>query len=77
MNNLRKYIWNILIAIDQLINVLIGGDPDETISSRMGKLIMKRKCLLCKLICKLLDKLDSNHCEESIEHDRGNDAVIR
>lgn len=31
---LKQYILNILIAFDQLINALILGQPDETISSR-------------------------------------------
>jgi hypothetical protein len=29
-----RYVWNVLIAIDQLANTLTGGLPDETISSR-------------------------------------------
>jgi len=32
-----KYLLNILISIDQLGNTFAGGDPDETISSRLGK----------------------------------------
>ena len=31
------YFWNVLVAIDQLFNTILGGDPDETLSSRMGK----------------------------------------
>ena len=31
---LKQYIFNNLIAIDQLINALIKGHPDETMSSR-------------------------------------------
>jgi len=33
----KQYIKNILTAIDQLINTLAGGDPDWTISSRLGR----------------------------------------
>ncbi|MDP4158147.1 MAG: hypothetical protein Q8911_00075 [Bacillota bacterium] len=36
-----KYFYNILIGIDQLCNTILGGDPDETISSRMGKHLAK------------------------------------
>jgi len=32
-----RYFKNLLIALDQGGNTLIGGDPDETISSRFGK----------------------------------------
>lgn len=30
----KAYVKNVLIGIDQLVNVLIGGYPDESISSR-------------------------------------------
>lgn len=33
----QRYLLNILIAVDQLASALLGGDPDETISSRLGK----------------------------------------
>ena len=32
-----RYVLNVLIAIDQLGNALVGGDPDETLSSQVGK----------------------------------------
>lgn len=38
---IKKYIFNILIGIDQLCNTILGGDPDETMSSRMGKHLAK------------------------------------
>lgn len=70
-----RYIWNILIAIDQFANTILGGDPDETISSRMGKLIAERKCRLCKMICRVLDWFEIHHCQKSVETDEGKNAV--
>jgi len=35
-----RYFKNILIGIDQLINTLFLGDPDETISSRTGSIFV-------------------------------------
>lgn len=35
---MKRYILNNLIAIDQLGNTLLGGYPDETISSRAYRL---------------------------------------
>jgi hypothetical protein len=61
------YIRRVLIAIDQLINTIFGGDPDETISSRCGK----SSGLICKAICVVLNFFDKNHCVESIEEDEG------
>lgn len=69
---LVKYFWNILIAIDQLANTLIGGDPDETISSRCGKRTFKP----CIWLCKLLHRVDNSHCEKSIELDEGSREIL-
>lgn len=33
----KRYFWRVLISIDQLLNTVAGGDPDETLSSRLGK----------------------------------------
>ncbi|MBX9633378.1 MAG: hypothetical protein K2X44_00220 [Magnetospirillum sp.] len=37
MKTFGHYLLNVLIALDQLANTLACGDPDETISSRLGK----------------------------------------
>lgn len=71
------YFWNILIALDQLANTILAGDPDETMSSRMGKNIRLGRCKLCKVICYFLDKIDKGHCEKSIESDEGSRQVTR
>lgn len=72
---MKKYIWNILISIDQFFNALFLGDPDETISSRLGK---RRNHWLAKLICPILNWLDprgGDHCKKSIETDEGKDEI--
>lgn len=58
------HAWTLAISADQLANAAFNGNPDETISSRAGRHKDDEKwaCLLCKL----LDKLDPNHCEKSI-----------
>lgn len=58
-----------LIGWDQLLSSMTGGDPDETISSRLGK--SRGRCLLCAGLCWLLDALDPGHCERAIERDEG------
>lgn len=71
---IRKYLWNLLIAFDQLANAITFGDPDETISSRCGK---KRKTnIFCRWFCALLDKIDPGHTDRSIENDEGSDAIF-
>lgn len=34
---ISKYFQNILLGVDQFVNVIMFGDPDETISSRAGR----------------------------------------
>ena len=70
---MRRYIWNLLIAVDQFFNAAFGGDPDETISSRLGKAHRNGTCnWFQKRLCDLLDWIDPNHCIDSIEEDEGN-----
>ena len=77
-----KWILNVLIGIDQLGNAIVGGDPDETISSRLGK--MKRANNgtipwhrpLSKLVDYGLDKIDPNHSIDAIEEDEGSEAIL-
>jgi hypothetical protein len=71
---LKKYFWNVLIALDQLANTLLGGDPDETISSRAGKRQRSGKLAYC--ICRVLHWIDRGHCDRVIEADEGKDAVL-
>lgn len=71
----RRYGWNLLIALDQLANTILGGDPDETLSSRLGKAVRANRCWLCRLICRLLNRLDPGHCAKSIEEDEGEDET--
>lgn len=78
---IRKWVLNILIGIDQLGNALVGGDPDETISSRLGKLKLKhggtipRTRPLSKIIDMGLNAIDPNHSIDAIEHDEGENAI--
>lgn len=64
------YIKNILICLDQLCNTLLGGYPDETLSSRAYRLDVSQ---INSLPRKLIDTLlwfDTNHCEESFISER-------
>ena len=77
-----KWFYNILIGIDQLGNAIIGGDPDETISSRIGKIKRKgggkipRWRIITRLADYALDKIDPGHSTDAIEEDEGDDAIL-
>ncbi len=62
--------WTLAVAHDQLANAAFGGHEDETFSSRAGKAAREGNRWAC-VLCRLLDRLDSNHCENSIEADEG------
>jgi hypothetical protein len=71
----KRYFLNILIAIDQFINTIVGGDPDETISSRVGKRRDNREVFWAKVVDKIFF-WQENHTIESIEVDEGKDGVL-
>jgi hypothetical protein len=70
---MKKYFWNLLVAIDQLVNTILLGDPDETVSSRMGK-AKRNGNKFAIMVCKFLSKFDNKHCIKSIEEDEGKDG---
>ncbi|MBL4875767.1 MAG: hypothetical protein JKY10_04645 [Cohaesibacteraceae bacterium] len=70
---LQAYFLNILIALDQLLNTVLGGDPDETISSRCSK--NRHKWYWKPLAC-ILEKIDPGHLGRSQEDDEGSDASL-
>ena len=82
MNVIGKWGLNILIGLDQFGNAILGGDPDETISSRLGKMKIRYGGSipwyrpLSKIVDWGLDKIDPGHSIDAIEHDEGSDAVI-
>jgi hypothetical protein len=66
---LKRYLLNILLAIDRVGNALIGGYPDETISSHAGKLLGKKAW--ANRLCRFLSLFDKRHCEDSINMNDG------
>jgi hypothetical protein len=77
-----RYLKNLLLAIDQLANTIIAGDPDETISSRIGRIkrdfngrIPWRRPVF-RVTDRFLDGLDRNHSIDSIELDEGDAGCL-
>ena len=71
---IRRYIRNVLVGSDQLLNAILGGDPDETISSRAGKRVKSSR--VAYWLCRCLHFLEPDHCKKSIESDEGSDAIL-
>lgn len=71
-----RYLLNLLISIDQLGNTIIGGDPDETLSSRAGKAYHNGVKWPKKFVNSLFF-WQKDHCEDSIEHDEGGEQITK
>ena len=71
---LGRYLWNILIWLDQGVNVVfLGGSADETVSSVTGK--YWRQFAPLKWLRIVLNAIDTDHCEKAIEADEGSSSV--
>lgn len=72
---MRRYLLNLAIAWDQLLNAHLRGSPDETVSSRLhraklaGKWWGKVGCAVVDALFRLLGQAD--HCAKSYEPDEG------
>ena len=61
-----RYLARCWLALDILLNVLLGG-AHETMSSRMGRKIRDGvPCALCRGVCRLLDVFWPDHCVNNI-----------
>lgn len=56
--------WRIAIAYDRVGNAATGGKDTETISSRANRGRAEGQRNWC-LLCRLLDRLDPDHCHRS------------
>ena len=62
---MRKYIFHVLLALDQLLNALMFGYADESISARSYRL---RRYFVWYWLMVLIDKVffwHKAHCKES------------
>ena len=58
-----RYGFNWLHLLDQAFNTLLGGDPRQTLSGRMGRNItLGKNCVLCHWTCRLLNFIQPDHC---------------
>ena len=76
----KQWGINVWEGVDNMVSSEVGGDPDESISSRLGK-ARKRGSSGWGFIANKLDLVaeelmnDKDHCAKSIEHDEGRKQV--
>jgi len=66
----------VLYKIDLVANAVFFGDPQETISSRAGKLVLAGDRGLAYYLCRALNWFDKNHCVKNIQEKEGDDELI-
>ncbi len=60
-----SYLFNVALAVDQLLNALLGGYADESLSARAYR---RRSEPLWGLLVRLLDRMffwHATHCESA------------
>lgn len=60
---MKKYIWNLLQALDRLVNTIFAGTDKEYISSRVYR--YKDDSQIAFLVYTFLNWIKANHCEEA------------
>lgn len=70
----QVFFGRLLLAVDQLVNVLLLGFPDETISGRCGRAMASGNAKwFVPALTALIDEmfyawfLEKNHCKNSLE----------
>lgn len=61
-----NWLWNALVWLDARINDKWLGGYHETISGRC----YRSDCWCCRWLCRMLHKVDPNHCRNSYHNDR-------
>lgn len=69
---LKCWIWNVLVALSQLLNALLLGDPGETTSSRAAK---RSYVWGWYWLGRFLELIDPGHLEWSRQDDEGANSV--
>jgi hypothetical protein len=74
MKKILRYLDRMWIAVNQLVNTIAGGAPDETVSARSGRTKKGPVCDAFRLLG------SPEHCESAIEaerRERKNDPAYR
>lgn len=63
----KAYVWNLLIGIDQFFNSVLGGMPDETISSRCGR---GQQYWYWRWLGAILNKIQPRHIQIAVANEK-------
>jgi hypothetical protein len=76
----QAYGFNLFVLATTALNTITGGDPGETLSSRLGKGKLSGKpvhTFMSRIVDAVFRTLfgQSDHCVESIQEDEGKGAL--
>lgn len=74
-----RWAYNFWAGLDRFANAALGGDPRETISSRLGKQLEDEwvpRRVTARVVCFFLDPLERDHCRKSVDETVGDRGVI-
>lgn len=75
-NATKDNLWRLIVIGDMAVNAVCGGDPQETISSRLGKREDETEIFMAKVVDKIM-WFDKDHCTKAILENEGSDAVFK
>lgn len=71
---IKQYLYNLALSFDQLLNAILLGDPDESISGRCGRAVASGKPkFFVKPMAKIVDFIflilfkEKDHVKNAIE----------
>lgn len=65
--DVMPYGKDVLRAMDKLAAALLGWGGGHTVSAECGA--RQQGCLLCRLVCALLDRIQPGHCAGAARHE--------
>ncbi|WP_175741440.1 hypothetical protein [Burkholderia ambifaria] len=75
MTKIGRYLLNFAIWIDEGVNTIFGGSPNETVSERAAKARNAGRKWGC-VLCRLLNWINPGHCDNALTSTIGDDAVV-
>lgn len=75
MKKIGRYFLNFALLLDQAVNTVFGGSPNETISERAAKARNAGREWGC-VLCRFLNRINPGHCDNALKSTIGDDAVI-
>lgn len=75
MNTAKRIVLNWLLWLDEGLNTLTGGSPNETVSERAAKARNAGRRWGC-VLCRMLDWIQWGHCDNALTSTIGDDAIM-